>query len=581
MTSVFHAGSATGHSIVRRDATDRVEHSVTGVSCSPATAFANGILMIALALCLLTYSAGAQSIDFSSSNLPVVVIETDGTPIPEDEKIPARMGVIRYEGRRNHIDSAFTDFSGPIAIELRGRTSLMYDQKQFLLKTLDENGEDVNVSLMDFPAEHDWILYAPAVDKALMRNVLVYSMANAMGRYASRTRFCELVIDGDYRGIYVLMERIKRDKNRVAISKLTPDVLDGEKLTGGYILSIDHNGKPTNKGFPGAFDSLGYYVYWYVYPRSKNINIYQELYIIGYIDTFEKTMREWYFNDTRRGYPAFIDVDSFIDYILINEWANNVDGFIASLYMHKDRYSKGGKLTAGPVWDFNSAFGNCDYSDADRTDGWRIHYGRVPFWWRRLLQDPVFVAKLQSRWAELRSGVFHEQHLEHVIDSLVSQLDEAQERHFARWDLLGRKIWPNAFAGESFEEEIDYLKQWIWARLTWMDANIHSIGLPLETPGTTGIQTPIAASAPLLDVYPQPSTGVVTISYDLRAAGAARIVIRDALGREVRSSDIDATEAGVRQSNFTLYDLPNGLYHVSLMIGGRQSAAGTIILISP
>ena len=184
-----------------------------------------------------------QNEAFRSSNLPIVVIETGGQSIPDEPKIPAFMGIIRGTGARNHIADPFTDYHGPIGIELRGNSSLVYDQKQYGLETWNDEGEEENAALMGFPKEHDGVLYAPAADKSLLRNVLVYHIAREMGRYASRTRFCELVIDSVYMGVYVFMEKIKRDKNRVAVSKLEPHVEHGEELTGGYMFSIDKIGR--------------------------------------------------------------------------------------------------------------------------------------------------------------------------------------------------------------------------------------------------------------------------------------------------------------------------------------------------
>ncbi len=521
----------------------------------------------------------AQNVAFRTSNLPIVVIETDGSPIPDEPKGPAFLGVIRGEGPRNSIDDPYTDYQGPVAIELRGNTSLGYDQKQYLFELRDDYDEETNASIMGLPTEHDWILYAPFVDKSLLRNVLVYQITRDIGWYASRTRFCELVLDGVYQGVYVLMENIKRDKNRVNISKMDPETRSGDEVTGGYIIAIDQNGKSTQLGFPGAFDSLGYYVYMHVYPTSNNLNWHQRWYIQDFIAAFESKMREPDFSNPFDGYASYLDVPSFVDYMLINEWANNVDGFVASLYLHKDRKSTGGKLVAGPVWDFNFAFGNVNYSEAERTTGWRTHYGRVPFWWRRLLQDPSFVYCIERRWEELRAGPLSIAHIEHVIDSLVMQVGEAQTRHFARWDLLGKEIWPNYFVGETWESELSYLKRWIRDRVAWMDANISSIGIP-ET--TTGIEGNGAEPGPAvfgISAYPVPSTGSVTLHCRLPGAGHAEIVIRDMLGREVVRRTVDAGQAEMHPVQVDMSCLPKGCYSATMLSDDALRATAKIILV--
>ncbi|MDX9759570.1 MAG: CotH kinase family protein [Bacteroidota bacterium] len=505
------------------------------------------------------------------------MIETGGTTIPDEPKVPVRLGIIRGTADRNFLTDPFTDYDGNVGIELRGNSSQVYDQKQYLFETQDPQGEGVDVPLMEFPKEEDWILYAPFVDKSLMRNALVYETARQLGRYASRTRFCELVIDGDYKGVYVFLEQIKRDKNRVNISKLEAETDSGDELTGGYIIAIDHSGKDTDLGFPGAFDSLGYYVYWHIFPKSKDITWPQRWYIEDFIEAFETAIQAPDFADPQGGYRAYLDVASFVDYILINEWANNVDGFVASLYLHKDRDSKGGKLVAGPVWDFNIAFGNADYSDGTSTTGWRSHYGRVPFWWRRLLADSSFVSELASRWTELRASTLSSASLEHRIDSLVTLLDEAQSRHFNRWQLLGTYVWPNGYVGETWAEEIDYLKSWMRDRMRWMDEHIASISWPPDS-----IISSVSETIPGMDyaisVWPFPAGSEVTLALHFPAAMNGIVIVRDVLGREVRRCVVEAPDARVQHVGMQLHGLPNGMYHAAMHVGDVVVASTRILI---
>jgi hypothetical protein len=531
----------------------------------------HGILLILVCAAMCPVQAQTQTPPFESSDLPIVVIETGGVEIPDEPKIPAVMGVIRGDGERNVLTDPFTDYYGHIGIELRGTSSLDHPQKQYLVNTRDSLGEDVNVPLMEFPRENDWILYAPYVDKSLMRNVLVYHMAREMGRYASRTRFCELLIDGEYRGVYVLMEQIKRDKYRVNVSKLEPHIEHGEELTGGYIFSIDHGGKEGDLGWSGAFDSLGYFTYWHVYPKSKHINLNQRWYIQDHMAKFENLMQHPDYADSRRGYATYIDVASFVDYMLINEWANNVDGFIASVYMHKDRSSIDHRIVAGPVWDFNIAFGNANYRDGELTTGWRSHNGRIPFWWRRLLQDVTFTTRLEHRWSELRQGVLSDDHVRHVIDSLASHLNEAQHRHFARWELLGANIWPNAFVGDTWEEELDYLKSWTLERMAWMDEHIESIAWTGSGNGTNNVGMPGVAGNLAMNSYPAPVRDRVTIEIHASSPVSGTLVLRDILGRELRRVHVDKFSGERKRLDFDLRGVPHGTYTVTL-----HSTAGIV-----
>ncbi|HMR57666.1 MAG TPA: CotH kinase family protein, partial [Cyclobacteriaceae bacterium] len=159
-----------------------------------------------------------------SSNLPIVVINTAGATILDDPKIVADMGIIdNGPGQRNSVTDTYNNYSGKIGIEIRGSSSQSFPKKQYSIELRDATGEGVSAPLLGLPPEEDWVLFAPYNDKTLMRDVLAYKIGRDLNRYAPRTRFCELVLNGNYEGIYVLIEKIKRDNNRVDINKLNPD----------------------------------------------------------------------------------------------------------------------------------------------------------------------------------------------------------------------------------------------------------------------------------------------------------------------------------------------------------------------
>ena len=207
------------------------------------------------------------------------------------------------------------------------------------------------------PIENDWIFNAPYTDKSLMRNVIIYKMARDAGRYASRTQYFELVLNGEYNGVYVMLEKIKRDKNRVNISKLNPNEISGDDITGGYIIKID---KWDGENLGGWYSNLIEYsnnrkegFYQYHYPKPDDINYQQKEYIQDYINNFEKLMKSNEYSDPLTGFPSIIHWDSFIDFFIMQEITKNIDGYRLSTYLHKDKDSDGGRLVAGPIWDFN------------------------------------------------------------------------------------------------------------------------------------------------------------------------------------------------------------------------------------
>ncbi|MFZ1291267.1 MAG: CotH kinase family protein, partial [Melioribacteraceae bacterium] len=340
-----------------------------------------------------------NKVNFTSSNLPIVVINTNGKEIVDENRIIAEMGIIFNESNnRNYLSDDFNNFDGKITIELRGSSSMAYPKKQYRLETIDSIGENLNVSLCGLPKENDWILNGPYNDKTLIRNFISYGLSNKLGRYASRTVFCELILNDEFQGLYILLETVKRDKNRVNIAELTNLENEGDELTGGYIIKID---KMDGENFDFWYSQYGT-PYQFHYPKPDEITQAQKDYIKKYLNDFENIM---FYNS--ENYSDFIDVDSFIDHFIINEFCKNVDAYRLSSYLYKDQDIKNAKLFAGPIWDFNLTFGDAwNEEDLYRSDGWQVNYSfvypydgfRVPFWWNKLFDDKYFQEKLSQRW---------------------------------------------------------------------------------------------------------------------------------------------------------------------------------------
>lgn len=461
----------------------------------------------------------ATAFTLQESNLPIVVINTDNQGIYNDPKIVADMGIIyNGTGEINHTTDVFNNYDGKIAIELRGSSSLGFPQKSYLLETQDSLGNNNNVSLLDMPKENDWILYAPYDDKSFMRNSLTYDLAMQMGHYASRCRFCELIINGEYLGVYVLMEKIKRDDNRVDIAKLDIDDVAGDSLTGGYIIKIDWvNSDGWYSGFlPDQTAPYNNYIYYqYVYPEDDSLTYQQKNYIKNYVDSFETALDGDDYMDPEIGWRTYMDENSVIDYFILNELSKNVDGYRLSTYLYKDKYSKGGKLHLGPVWDYNLAWHNADYCGNELTGEWAYAITDycatdLPFWWRKLATDTVFNNNLQCRWQELRETTLSSDNIFHYMDSIAAYVDEAKDRHYEIWPILGVYVWPNPSPlAETYEEEIINLKTWISGRLTWLDESIP--GVCYEVPVDTSVSI-ASVEKPAISIYPNPVEDVLHIS---------------------------------------------------------------------
>jgi len=520
-----------------------------------------------------TYTLLAPELAGFNSNLPLVIVNTFGEDVPRETRAAVSLRVIDTTGGRAAITGP-AQYEGRGQLALRGRSSLRYPKRSYNLHTVDAVGDPRRVSLLGFPKEWDWILYAPYPDKTLMRDVLAYELSNLMGRYATRTKFIELFLnesngpltEESYLGVYVLEEKIKQGKGRVNVAQLGPDDLTEPKVSGGYLVKKDHVerfsvGQPTLGGFPdnvgsstssrygyptgpGGFpgDPAGFQPpytgsiressssssrsssssssrsstvtnriggplkrdllpvkrqsvvassdedendlpshmegfrsvvasnhLYYVDPPPEEVNAVQRAWFMSYVNNLDRALYGPDFRDPARGYAAFLDSDSFIDHHLIVEVTKNVDGFRYSTFYHKDR---GGRLCMGPIWDYNFALGNAVHG----KQGWMPEYWLWPQldnreypWFRRLFEDPDFGQQYVDRFAELRKTVLATTHFLARIDQMAALLQEAQARNYKRWPILGMNVYPNAYVGSTYADEVKWLKDWIQARLEWME----------------------------------------------------------------------------------------------------------------
>ena len=514
-------------------------------------------------------------VTITSSDLPIIVIDTHQQTILDDPKITADIRIIdNGPGVRNVLADPATSYSGQIGIELRGSSSQwFYAKKSFGFETRDSQGEDLDVPLLGMPAGSDWVLSASFGDKTMMRNVLTYNIAREAGSYASRTRYCEVIVNGVYQGIYIFAEKIKRGADRVNISKLKTSDKTGDAVTGGYILKLDKTtGTPaaswTSKYKNPANPLENDILFQVEYPKQEDLNPEQLGYIQAYVDSFETALSTKPFADARTGYRHYINTKSFIDFFLISELSRNVDGYCYSTYFYKDRTSKGGKLTMGPVWDYDIAWANANYCDGSSATGWvynNIACGQhIPFWWRQLLADPAFAHELSLRWAELRGSVLAQAHLDAQLDANASQLAESRQRYFQAWPILGTYVWPNVVYFNTYPEEVNYLKEWIHRRLAWMDEN-----LLLDSNAVTSSKDPLAFTS--AGAYPVPFTTDLTVEYALPQASAVRVAVLDVLGQQVAEQSLPLQSAGPHTLSLPAgAALLPGVYYVQL-----TSSAGT------
>jgi hypothetical protein len=444
----------------------------------------NGLnrFLIAIILIIAICPMSAQTI---TSNLPLLLIDTNGAQIVNEPKITAQLSVFdKGKGAANSLTDAPV-LTCKIGIEIRGSSSQSFPKKSYGFETVNETGDNLNISILGLPAENDWVLYAPYNDKTFIRDIIAHKLFRQMGHYSSRYVLCELYLNNDYHGVYVLFEKIKQDKNRVNITKLESTDISGISLTGGYIFKIDKPTGADNEGWASSYLSnieTGKKINFLFHdPSGSKLVPEQKEYIKNFLANFEKVLAsENYASD--EGYRTMIDVNSFVDYFILNEVSKNIDSYRTSSFYHKDRDDKNNKLVAGPPWDYNLGFGNANYYSGNTTTNW-VHQEipasdarHIPFWWQRSLNDPVFYSTLKQRYTNFRNTALKTENIHKFIDSLALALKEPQARNYTVWKIMGKYTWPNSFIGANYQQEIDYLKQWISDRLTWIDTSLLILG---------------------------------------------------------------------------------------------------------
>jgi hypothetical protein len=359
------------------------------------------------------------------------------------------------------------------------------------------------------------------------------------------------------------MENIKRGEDRVNISKLMPDELSGDDLTGGYILKVDKtNGLTSDEYFISyptvRLNNTGYYSFTYVYPDWNVIAYPQKDYINDYITNLQDALNGYYFKDPVSGYRKYMDMRSFADYQIMQELANNVDGYRYSTFFYKDKDSNGGTLHAGPLWDFDLCYGNVNYAAINlSTSGWLYSRtgGRI-HWWARLMEDVAYKRNFAFRWRELRRGPFKTDSIMAYIDSTINVLGESVNRNYERWPILGQYVWPNYFIGTTYKEEVDWLKGWITQRLTWMDNNMNSGGALLED----------SLKREIL-LFPNPMNEEITVLFSITYNSKITIEFYDLFGRKVEEIYVSPEGVGYQEVYLRPEHLDRGTYILKIRQG--------------
>ncbi|MEG2928936.1 MAG: CotH kinase family protein [Oscillospiraceae bacterium] len=406
-----------------------------------------------------------------SSHLPIIEIDTLGQDIAKLSTIWAQMKVYDENKGLNYLDDE-PKYTLPVTVKHRGNSSYYnFDKKQYRVETYKEMGTDNkdNVPFLGMKSDSEWVLNAPFLDRTLMRNRIMYDAARQTMKWAPDTRYCELFLNGKYQGVYLAVEPVRVSKNRIKLQTAT-------SVTGqtAYLAKRDREGTEiTEISNFGTYMGLTGQKVSIAFPSLSKLTPEQSLYIQNDISRFERALYSEDYKDEKNGYKAYIDVDSFVTYYVLNEFFMNKDAGSLSTYMYKDL---GGKLHMC-VWDFNNAFDNYAWSETS-AEGFYINTNS---WYVPLCKDEAFIDLVVEKYHLLRKTVLSEESLLGEIDAAQELLGPAIERNFSVWgytfveSLLSDDDEGNPRDPASYEEAVEQLKSTIIARGKFMDENIEAL----------------------------------------------------------------------------------------------------------
>lgn len=537
-------------------------------------------LLFSIVALLCAVSANAQRYDnylpdvtdvsLSETNLPIVFITVNKSVIQRRNTIQGQMKIVdNGSGNLNYGDltahsSQTLDYNGTIAIKYRGNSSFVSsDKKPYEIYPIDASGNRQNVSLLGMTASSEWALLAPFGDRSLIRTALSFSLARQMMTKIPQVRFCEVVIDGVYYGIYLLAERVS------SLMGSDEALFDVDRADEPNVYTSSH------KSLTTSGSAINYANVTYKLENAKASS--------SDIVAMEQSL-------AGSSYADQIDATSFADYLLNTEFAHNADGYRLNTNLYKE---SGGKFRTSLSY-VDLGFGNNDAFEGYRNDTWVYNENDilkaqddpqlVPFYWYNLIHNADFQSALKNRWQQYRSKVYTQESIDAKIDSLTTLLkaNGALTRNFEAWPIWSKKVWPNYKVTTSYDAETSYLKEWIGDRLTWMDANVGNeevIG-PV-TPGETAVAvtTPIAITSGF-------NTDCIAESTSAAPTSATTHPALDGHGSVLVTSAV-ASSGNVLPDNGALTGSNGHTFHLAAYTANnclylpQPSSTGTLVFSSP
>lgn len=505
-------------------------------------------------------SAFAQ---LTSTNLPIAIVTFTGTPT-DSTQLQGNLQIIdNTSGINTPTDPP--KFSGMVGVKYRGNTA--YPKKSYSIETWSSPTISLDTSLLNMPSENDWVLLASYEDRSLARFMLSTKTMEKMGRYAPRMKYCELIVNNQYQGIYLFGEKIKRDSNRVDIAKLTNIDVSGNNLTGGYILLVDGGNNGWTSAYAPPYGTTQTIKIQVDYPDPADILPVQENYIQSYVDSFENAMNASNFQDTTLGWRRFGGVNSMADYMIMTEVCKDLDAYRKNAFFYKD---KGSKLRFGPIWGHELAYKNTIDCESDKDTGWAFNSGSVcssnsrlaPFWWSKVTTDTAFMRELKCAYSSYRmpGNALDTARMFAVLDSINTYLNaqSAVIRNFVQWPIWGVPIVnePTPMA-INYAEELAHMKSYLKARLAWLDTQWYTT---TGCPFASAVNDIIAGNN--ISIYPNPAATELTISIQTNEKKQCHVEVVNLQG-----SVLLKTKTVRNNTQLNIAELPAGMYFIKITEG--------------
>jgi hypothetical protein len=510
-----------------------------------------------------------RQVELDSSKFPIVFIESDAYGLPYKDlqwsnavkQVTAHMDIINCKNGISKISDPI-DFSSRIKLERRGQSSRDFAKICYNVGTQDNLGNNLDTAIMGMPSGSDWVLNSNYGDKTMIRNELTLYIGRRLGHYETRTQYCELIYNGEYQGLYLFMEKIRRGKNRVNVAKR--DSINPAE--GGFIFKYD---KDLGSG---AIDL--------VYPKDEDVTPTEKSYITNFRNNYHAVLKNArLFLDPDSGYKHYISGKSLIDNVIINELSKNCDAYLNSTYFHKDKDSDDGRLKFGPLWDYDLAYCGANFQNGDKTSGWQFAEatsGNLHI--KELFRDTTLTHEFARKWIALRKSFLADDAFFALIDSLTNNIEQSRVENYEVWPIINKQyVWPVVYT-YTYDQDVNHIKDWVSKRMKWIDENVEKIYYaPLDIDSPT-----LEFSSTQISVYPNPFAEKITVKM-VGDAGEYQINIQSLDGKIISSKKVSVNSDEILETQFTnseLNNIKNGIYFVIVSNRGQVVQAKKIIKAS-